>query len=97
KLVTGVQTCALPICLGQRNDRGESSLVRADQVADLLCQIRTAIGILANQLSWNGLEGGNRRGLQCRILSSDLGMGRLPRQQKNEIGRASCRERGQSG
>src|SRR5207244_10376245 len=89
-LVTGVQTCALPISTGCRfRDCGHRS--------EPGCAVAAAIddGRLdpARFLGWRKLEAEARR----QLLRVDARARAQQRSEAKEIGRASCRERGDVG
>src|SRR2546425_3529583 len=84
KLVTGVQTCALPICPAVR--RGQSCF-----------RFRRARPSTLRQKRGTGCRRGREDGIRCALTSgrrSTSGSG-PPRSGSgaNKIGRASCRER----
>src|SRR5687767_15771287 len=92
KLVTGVQTCALPISLRQllRDEPAEGNVVRRDLPSP--AQERLPPGDVFDGRPRRVFRGpGNRRVPPC----SGTAAGRIvrPRLRDLQIGRASCRER----
>src|SRR5205823_6981757 len=84
KLVTGVQTCALPISKASRDAGG-------DLVADEAAEIRRAGGQRLGERARHTLVQVLNEGRIAEALGS--GKRRLSSERPKKIGRASCRER----
>src|SRR5206468_6278128 len=85
-IVTGVQTCALPISSGVLLNNRQEALHYSAQVAALLESRAAATVTLANLADMAGF-----RSAANGFLGSDISGEKIA-----EIGRASCRERGES-
>src|SRR5206468_6048262 len=82
-IVTGVQTCALPIWIG----KGERAFATAEQLGMRLCDKRP-------RYRFDHAAGGERA-LGAAGAKLDRAEDRLARRHTAKIGRASCRERGE--
>src|SRR2546430_11939129 len=77
--VTGVQTCALPICIGAL-ERGAGEQVQSVAIAEPPVEVDRILERPAQRL---------------RLPATAVARAVRPREHRREIGRASCRERGE--
>src|SRR5205823_10993039 len=94
KLVTGVQTCALPILAGFASESFIDELAHAGGKDPLDLRLH----LLARDETLNGWQTARMRGvLKLAADKADWGKALAPGHYQGKIGRASCRERVEGG